>query len=416
MEYKRVLIINATAIGENKGTGVTLHNIWRDYPRESMLQLIIDWDDVQRDEDIPTIKTPIDFCRIPYKIHCNRKKKKISSVGVANGSIKQNGIKSCLHDFFRGTLDAFPVNYDCIMDEIRQFNPEVIYTCGPSIRVLRTANYIAKIFDIPIILHMMDNWPETIYTTSILSSIFRGIVKNQLNKLHKRNKMNLAISEALCSKYSSIYGVEYKMLMNPAINIEKEVHNIAKDPKFIYAGSLNLNRWKSLLEVAETIDSCRTEQYNLEFELYVPPNDCELYGEAFGKYGALVKPYVPSEELQKIYKIKDVLVFAESFDKNVINFAKYSLSTKIPEYMATGHLILAYLPEELHSAQYLKENNLAMVASNKEELKLAILKIVTVSKECCFLQRNSLQKAIDAHSIRACNEKLLLAIKVACEY
>ena len=412
---KKVLIVNATAIGENKGTGVTLRNIWKDYPRESLLQLIIDWNDTEKDNDIPTIRTPDDFCRIPYAFHRKVNGNRKSSGGVANGSIKQKGVKACLHDCFRGMLDSFPVKYSCIMEKVKAFSPDVIYTCGPSIRVLKTANYIAEQLNIPIVLHLMDDWPETIYTTSQLSRIFHWSVKKYLKKIHRKCKMNLAISDALGKKYADIYGVEYKMLMNPAVNIEERVNGISKDPKFLYAGSLNLNRWKSLLEIAKVLERYRNEETKLEYTLYVPQNDVEVYGKEFLKHGAFVKPYVEAERLRQIYKENDVLVFAESFDLEVIDFAKYSLSTKIPEYMSTGHLILAYLPKELYSSQYLKENNLAMVTSTAEELEGAIEKIVALSDECYVLEENSLKKAKETHSTSACRERLLLAIELACK-
>ena len=407
---KKVLIINASAIGKNNGTGVTLRNIWKDYPRENLLQVIIDWNDTEKDVDIPTILTPIEFCRIPYTIHRTLNKNRKGSGGVANGSVKQNGMRACLRDCLRGILDAFPVKYRCIMDQVRAFSPDVIYTCGASIRILKTANYIAKRLGIPIVLHLMDDWPETIYTASFLSSGFHRKVKRQLKKMHERCGMNLAISAALAKKYSEIYGVEYQMLMNPAMNIEKQVQGVSSEPKFLYAGSLNLNRWKSLLDIARVLDGYREKGVRLEFTLYVPQYDAEFYGKEFQKYGAAVHPYVPAEQLREIYRENDVLVLAESFDRNVIEYTKYSLSTKIPEYMSTGCLILAYLPEELHSFQYLKESELAVMSSTTAELEVAVEKIVSRSDECCVLAENSLKKAQAIHSVKACRERLLAAI------
>ncbi len=411
----KVLIINSTAIGEKKGTGVTLRNIWKDYPRENILQLIIDWNDTEKDKDIPTVQTPVDFCRVPYMIHKRLYKKRKGIGGVANGSIKQKGFKPCLHDCFRGMLDIFPINYDCIMDVVRKFSPDVIYTCGPSIRILKTVNYISDKLNIPVILHLMDNWPETIYTTSPLSFIYHRTIKRYLRKIHKKSKMNLAISKALSEKYSLIYGVEYKMLMNPAMHIEDNVHHITGAPKFLYTGSLNLNRWKSLLEIARVIDSYRKKGKQLEFKLYVPQNDVDIYIKKFQQYGAVVNPYVTAEKLQEIYNENDVLVFAESFDKEIIDFAKYSLSTKIPEYMATGHLIIAYLPDELCSSQYLKKNNLAIVTSKIEDFKATVEKLVSFSEDYSVLAENSLKKAKESHSIDACKKQLHIAIRANCE-
>lgn len=412
---KRVLIINATAIGENKGTGVTLRNIWKDYPRDKILQLIIDWNETEKDSDIRTIRTPIEFCRIPYTFYLKTQKKRKQTCGISNGSIKQKGLKACIHDLIRGMLDVFPVNYDSIIEKVKVFEPDIIYTCGPSVRVLKTVNYISDSLGIPVILHLMDNWPETIYTTSPLSYVFHSIMKKYLKKINQKSIVNLAISDALGRKYSTTYGVEYKMLMNPAIHIENKIHHIDNDAKFLYAGSLNLNRWKSLIEIAKVIDFYQKKGNNLKFTLYVPQNDIDVYAEKFLKYGAVLKPYVSAEKLKKIYQENDILVFAESFDKEIIDFAKYSLSTKIPEYMATGHLILAYLPEELYSSKYLKENKLAVVVSKPEELIVAVKKIISLPEKYYILTENSLKKAYDFHSMDACQKILCYAIKNTCD-
>lgn len=411
---KKVLIVNATAIGENKGTGVTLRNIWNEYPKENLMQLIVDWNDTDRDRDVPTVRTPVEFCRIPYTFHRKVNRKRKISGGVANGSIKQKGFKSCLHDCLRGMLDAFPVNYSCIMDAVREFAPDVVYTCGPSIRVLKTAYYISKKLDIPMILHLMDDWPETIYTTSVLSLPFQGIIKHMLAKIHKRCKHNFAISEAMGQKYSAIYGTEYRMLMNPAMNIEDKVHPISKEPKFLYAGSLNLNRWKSLLDIAEVLDMYRKAGHSSEFTLYVPKNDMKLYSSEFEKYGAVLKEYVSAEKLREIYENSDVLVFAESFDDAVVDFAKYSLSTKIPEYMATGHMILAYLPETLYSCRYMQDNQVALVSKDKKKLASVVEKIFLSPEDCLPFAENAIEEAKRTHSREACREKLLQTIHEAC--
>ncbi len=59
----------------------------------------------------------------------------------------------------------------------------------------------------------------------------------------------------------------------------------------------------------------------------------------------------------------------ESFDKKFVMSTRLSLSTKIPEYLNANKPILAYGPDGISSLEYLKDNKLANVCTNKEELK-----------------------------------------------
>lgn len=413
---KKVLIVNATAIGEKKGTGVTLQNIWSCYPKDSILQVIVDWQNAEKDENVHTIYTPIEFCRLPYSLHKQFSKKRKATISVSNGSVKQKGFKACLHDCLRGFLDAFPINCNCIMKNIKDFSPDVIYTCGGSIRVLKTVNYIAEKLEIPVILHLMDDWSETIYTTSVLTKPFHVYVEYLLRETHNHCKCNFAISKALGNKYSLKYGKEYLALMNPAIRISNVTYGICNEVvEFIYAGSLNLNRWKSLLEIAAILKEEKSREHYSNFTLYVPAADIQLYADKFAEYGVLLKPYIAPEMLRKVYKESDVLIFAESFDTDVINFAKYSLSTKIPEYMSTGKPILAYLSNELYSSQYIREKQVAILASNKEELSQAISDIFLKPNWCEKTMINALKEVKEEHSVESCSKKIFYAIEKACE-
>ena len=58
-KMKRVLIVNGTAIGEKSGTGITLENLWCDYPKKSILQLRVDYSDCQYNTEYETVSTPI---------------------------------------------------------------------------------------------------------------------------------------------------------------------------------------------------------------------------------------------------------------------------------------------------------------------------------------------------------------------
>ena len=64
---------------------------------------------------------------------------------------------------------------------------------------------------------------------------------------------------------------------------------------------------------------------------------------------------VSSDEIIIEMKKYDLLVHIESFEKKYTNKTKLSISTKIPEYLATGRPILAVGPRDISSIKYIKE-------------------------------------------------------------
>lgn len=102
----------------------------------------------------------------------------------------------------------------------------------------------------------MDDWPRTLYTTSWGSFLFRKSVLNKLKKASQRSLQSFAISEALAEKYANVLGVKMLPLMNPASRIANGI-NAHQDEmvRFVYAGSIGLNRWKSLLDIAQVLET-----------------------------------------------------------------------------------------------------------------------------------------------------------------
>ena len=70
------------------------------------------------------------------------------------------------------------------------------------------------------------------------------------------------------------------------------------------------------------------------------------------------------EEMKKA----SVLLHVESFEEDNRERVKYSVSTKIADLLASGICLFAYGPEEISSIEYLRRNECALVAVNREEL------------------------------------------------
>ena len=143
----------------------------------------------------------------------------------------------------------------------------------------------------------------------------------------------------------------------------------------MYAGGLHLGRDKSLLEFAKALSEFSgAAVLNIYTDL---KSRLELSKEFECFDFVKVLPAVSHDDVKaEIYEKSDILVHIETFDESYEEFIRYSMSTKISEYLSTGRPILLYAPQNICVCQYLRENSAAFVASSPDELKRSISEIM----------------------------------------
>lgn len=372
MNCKRILIVNTVQLNENSGTGHTLHNIFKLLPDEKLMQLVVHPDASQPVlSDVQTVFTPVSVCKVPYAVMRKRSAGKPSAPSAGGSvNIPKKGLSAAVHEMISAALDAFPVNIKPVLTAIDAFQPHVIYTCAATMRIMQIVKALSDHYDIPVVVHLMDDWPQTIYSSSVLSAVFRKRTLSLLRQLYKRSEVSFAVSGGLCKKYEHFSGgVTHLPLMNPAvIGLSPQIRKTAK-LRFLYAGALSLRRDESLLLIAKTLHALRRQGGDSEFHIYAPPSqNIPQMQERFAQYGVQLHDYVGADQVYALYRSFDVLVFTESFDPAFTKFTSYSLSTKIPEYLAAGVPMLAFLPKQLYSAEYLTANKAACVCTDETAL------------------------------------------------
>ena len=74
---------------------------------------------------------------------------------------------------------------------------------------------------------------------------------------------------------------------------------------------------------------------------------------------------LPAEELRAKMREYDVLVHAEAFDAKSAHATRLSVSTKIPEYLASGVPVLAVGPEQAASIRYIRDARAGAVVTRR---------------------------------------------------
>ena len=133
-------------------------------------------------------------------------------------SIEANtNVKIIIKKVLLGLINTSPITIRDrnIIDSLDKFSPDIIYSLGADILPLKLSLYFSKRYNIPILLHYMDNWPETKYAHSILLKPFRKRLIRTLKKIQDENNVALVISEKMALAYNESFPlVSHYALMN----------------------------------------------------------------------------------------------------------------------------------------------------------------------------------------------------------
>ena len=397
--YPRVLVINGEPFWQGSGTGLTMTKLFKDWPKESLACLFVSR--VEPDYNICERNWRLDLLDLrclSFLIGKGSRKKQVIFKSDKLGKLSFDQRKTLaaiilkklkkFRQHLAGTsirdLDFYRIP-EYILKEINEFKPQVIYSMLAFNRLLKLVIDISDQFSIPIVPHFMDDWPTTLYQPSFFRSILRKQMCERITAVFDRSPKRMVIGDAMAEEYARKYGGEFLPFMNA---VEPEFIGPVIQPKMsnkvrlIYVGGLHLNRWRSLRDIGMCIKLLGDEGVKAEVQVFSQPG-FDFNAEQVNIPPAMrfVGPLFPAE-VPKVLREADILIHVESFDCTNRTYTRYSVSTKIPEYMGAVRPILAYGPEELASIKYVRESGagLAVGQQNMSELISAIRELV-MSKE-----------------------------------
>ncbi len=384
----KILVVSHNSFSAVQNNGKTLQALFEGWPSDRIAQLFFH-------DEVPNFEVCKNFFRITdadvfraiirNNGNCgqNVKESKVikKTINVSKGISFQNLFKLMA----KYKLEVMYLLRDLIWSSNRwktnkflewldRFSPEVVFFVGSNYRFsYNIALWIANERNIPFMLFCTDDYVTSKPTTNLFWWIKYWGVKNRFIKAINIAKRVFVIGDAMANEYSSRFGRECTVIMN-SVDIPKIFPNYKKSDrkyiKLVYAGNLGLNRWQPLTEINEYLMELRKNDIYGKMYIYslnVPSGkvfNALNNPPSMGYYGSL-----KGDQLKKEIQDADIVIHVESFDKKNRHLTRLSMSTKIPEYLALGKCILAYGPSDVASIKYLIDNNAAVVACNRNELK-----------------------------------------------
>ncbi len=395
----RILIIGGYGIDGESATSITLRNIFSFFPHDQIAFLMT---------------RPDEKCSASYKSKViyrkeNRFVKYVKrknygnirscrslcdgAVGAIENPTSKRRILNYLHSigYAFSSMSEFDITSD--VDEfIRSFKPNLIYTLLGSVSSIKLCEKLSIKYNLKVIPHFMDDWISTLYTGSALLVFHRMYATYILNRLLKKVPFGFVISEKMANEYHR----RYKCSFFPLMNCVKETGVCIKACQegrktvIIYAGGLHLNRVSSLLYLCKQMACMSTDDF--VFYIYTSDSDWNKYRHELSAFKFVVYGgFLPQNKMLDVLSQSDILVHLESFDKKLKVYTKYSISTKIPEYLSCKKIIIAIGPSDIASIEYLQKNRAAFVIDSleKSDLYLSIRDILSNQSEIDQLINNA---------------------------
>lgn len=372
--FGKILVVNSQTVYKNNATGITLRSILSTTPTNKVMEVYrYDSDDRVNQNlgfqsvQIPPKSMPLNYIFRKLMKNDNYKDRDIVE-GSPYGENVQYNWKQVVKIVVKAVLEnSWIIPNKKFIEQVDAFSPDYIYTLSASFYVNKWVLYFAKRYNIPIVVHYMDNWRETIYTQDKRTKWLNSLFERQIENMETKMKCGLTISELMKCAYSQKYHKKYLALMN-TVKVQPYREKLEDKIIIIYAGGMHLKRNEVLKSISDFIAS----KSKLELHIYTSNLNIETYGKEFKGENTFFHCTVPHEKICKIYENADILLHIESFDEKVIQYTKYSMSTKIPEYMMAGRPIICYAPHSIAAYQYVVECKAGIGVENLYEFEKAL--------------------------------------------
>ena len=391
----RVLVISHNVFSNTENMGKTLVSYFKDFGQENLAQFYIH-------SEIPTA----DICNNYYRV---TDKEMIKSVfGFKSGNILkekdiQTNRKTTRTDvgaeakLYRVAIKRTPLIY--IMRNLwwklghwynkqfktwlNEFNPDCIFfVSGDYAFMYDVALKVAKSRNIPLYISCVDDC----YLNNKNRSRFLGDFQRYSSAI-------FCICDSMTEDYEKLFNKKC-VTIHTAASFDGRLEG-EKKRKISYIGNLGYNRYLQLVDIGLALKQLGTDIDQID--VYSPEKREEILKLMTAENGIAFHGSIPADEVKKVMAESLAVIHTESFDENIKNSVKYSVSTKIADSLMSGTCILAYGPEEVASIKYLSDNNAAYCITSKEKLSSGLSELLTNEDIRNTIVKNALELANKNH-------------------
>lgn len=386
----KILSITYNPYNNNNNNSKTMRSFFDGIPSKDLAMLYMEsfsevdynfCDNYYRVTDQDVLRSVV---KLQFKTRNTHPKEKLQKVSeekiVALTRSKRTALRRLVREFFWNFNTWDTKEFD---EWIQEQKPDIIFTLlGANIFMHNIVLKISKRYNIPFVAYYTDDYVLNCSDKTFWGRIHFKLTNKVYRKTMSKTSKSYVIGELMQKDYSKAFNREFGLLGN-CIDLDKfnsllpQKINTSDKITISFIGGLHLNRWQTVCDLGEIVKEINREKHwNIEINVYA----LELKDDIVQKLKACGVDYKGGLNSQGVFetiKTSDILLHVESFDEVNRTFVKYSVSTKISEYLASKRCIMAYGPHEVASVALIKDNDFGCVLTDLDSREDKKQKIIT---------------------------------------
>lgn len=262
---------------------------------------------------------------------------------------------------------------------VKDFKPDIIFAPCYGVNYMhKLTTLVHNIAGVNVISYISDDF----YSNRQLHWapwywIHHFILRKNTRSIFKRYSLVYTMTDEQKESCEKAFASNMRILRKAAVcDVDKYTQPPHRPIRFIYAGGIYLNRWKTLGIIASAMRRLNMDGIKFKLDIYTNnPLTAAMRKAINDGTTATVHPAVSSKELQSLYSESDIALHCESFD--IVNrlTVRLSFSTKIVDCLESGCAVMAVCDHKQAGFAYLKRNNCAICISSKNEIEGVLLEL-----------------------------------------
>jgi len=252
---------------------------------------------------------------------------------------------------------------------VRGFRPDIIYAWAADSLWARTLRKTAKRYEVPYVIHFMDNHFELVPQTALQHAL-TPVFREELTRVASAAASLYTISESMGSAYRSYWNRPTETYRG-SVEISSwpwpNKKLVPEDGVFRlgFAGSVDQSQLLGLLAAAKSMETLLVQGRRVRLVLYLTDYYARVVRRSLNGLGCVeIRAHPDSRDLREALASLDALVLAYGFDATTIKYYRYSFATKIAPYMLAGRPIIAYGPATIEPIDYCVRGGWALVVAD----------------------------------------------------
>lgn len=282
------------------------------------------------------------------------------------------------------------------------FLPEAVFMQCSAPAIYDIAFWICDRYKIPYFLEITDDYTSSKFSLDPFFWLYLTRMRRQMGKAIRRAEKTLVIGEKMEKEYAKRFGGSYYIAMNAVEAGDYEPAVPRSSIQIVFTGNLGLGRWKTIEALGNVCNSDPELSERIQIDIYSGTQLSPEERERLDRGVMHFRGKVSAVEVADIQKKADVLLHVESFDPKDRYITRYSISTKISEYLARGRCLLAIGPGDVASIEYIRDYHLGIALTDLSEASIKACLLELLRNEAARLDygRRAYERACMYHNIK----------------